>query len=192
MLMSRDARVGAICAAVAFGMVGLAYAAVPLYALFCQVTGFGGTTQRASAPSAVVLDRTITVRFDANVAPGLGWRFEPVQRTVEVRIGENALIFYRATNATDRPLVGTSTFNVTPETAGIYFQKLECFCFKEQRLEPGETIEMPVSFYVDPRLATDPETRGLTQITLSYTFHRVEKPAAPTAAGKSSPPPGGT
>jgi cytochrome c oxidase assembly protein subunit 11 len=192
MLISRDARVGAICGAVAVGMVGLAYAAVPLYTLFCQVTGFGGTTQRAKAPSAVVLDRTITVRFDANVAPGLGWRFEPVQRTVDVRIGENALIFYRATNTTKGVLVGTSTFNVTPEAAGIYFQKLECFCFKEQMLEPGESIEMPVSFYVDPRLASDPDTRGLTQITLSYTFHRVEKPKAPTTAAKTTLPPGGT
>ncbi|HRD74974.1 MAG TPA: cytochrome c oxidase assembly protein [Hyphomicrobiaceae bacterium] len=192
MLMSRDMRVAAICASIAFGMVGLAYAAVPIYTLFCKVTGFGGTTQRATAASSVILERTVTVRFDANTAPGLGWRFEPLQRTVDIKIGENTLVFYRATNTTDRAIVGSSTFNVAPESAGIYFQKLECFCFKEQLLEPGQTIEMPVSFYVDPRFASDPETKGLSQITLSYTFHKVEKPAAAAMPVKAAGPPGGT
>ncbi|MGE8943077.1 cytochrome c oxidase assembly protein [Leptospira interrogans] len=193
-LAARHRRVGLWCAAVAVGMVGLAYASVPLYTLFCQVTGYGGTTQRAAAPSETVLDRDMTIRFDANVAPGLGWKFEPVQHTVDVKIGENTLIFYRAENTSGRPITGTATFNVTPEIAGSYFNKLECFCFQEQRLEPGQAIDMPVSFFVDPAIVKDSSGAGnLTQITLSYTFHQVEpqksaaaRPAAVPAARETS------
>lgn len=171
------------CAAIVFGMLGAAYAAVPLYRLFCQLTGYDGTTMRAARPSDVVLDRTITIRFDANVGPHMPWRFEPVQRTLKVRLGENALAVYRATNPTDRPVTGTATFNVTPELAGGYFNKIECFCFQEQRLEPGESVEMPVSFFIDPAFVDDKNTAHLTQITLSYTFYPVEKPGGGVAEG---------
>jgi cytochrome c oxidase assembly protein subunit 11 len=169
-----DTKVALMCVAGAFAMVGMAYAAVPLYQMFCQVTGLGGTTQKAEKPSEVVLDRIVTVRFDANVSPKLGWSFEPVQRTVEAHIGENMLVFYRATNTTDRKITGTATFNVAPDAAGLYFSKIECFCFKEQTLEPGQSIEMPVSFFIDPALVKDPESSRLKDITLSYTFYPVE------------------
>lgn len=176
-------RTGAIMGLVAAGMLGMSFAAVPLYQLFCRVTGYGGTTQRVIQPSDTVLDRTMTIRFDANVN-GLAWSFAPVVRTIDVRIGENTLAFYRATNNSNVPLVGTSTFNVSPGIAGSHFNKLECFCFKEQRLEPGETIEMPVSFYVDPAIVADKDARHLSQITLSYTFFPVDKPKqAADAAG---------
>jgi cytochrome c oxidase assembly protein subunit 11 len=180
-----DTRVALACAAGALAMVGMAYAAVPLYQMFCQVTGLGGTTQRAERPSHVVLDRKVTVRFDANVSPKLGWTFEPVQRTIEVNLGENVLVFYRASNITDRPITGTATFNVAPDAAGLYFSKIECFCFTEQTLQPGETVEMPVSFFVDPGLVKDPDSARLRQITLSYTFYPVEggKAAGQSAVG---------
>jgi len=171
------------CAAIVITMVGAAYAAVPLYRLFCQTTGFDGTPRIAKAPSATMLERTVTIRFDANVAPGLPWRFEPAQRTLEVRLGENALAFYRATNASDRPIRGTATFNVLPEQAAAYFNKLECFCFKEQLLQPGESQELPVSFFVDPRITGDKDAGGVTHITLSYTFYPVT-PAKPGVAAK--------
>jgi cytochrome c oxidase assembly protein subunit 11 len=173
-LEARHRRVALWCAGVAALMLGAAYASVPLYTLFCQVTGYGGTTQRSEKPSSTVLDRVITIRFDANVAPGLGWKFEPVERTLDVRIGENTLAFYRATNTSGRPVNGTATFNVTPEIAGIYFNKIACFCFQEQHLEPGQTIDMPVSFFVDPAILEDSVAARLPQITLSYTFYPVE------------------
>lgn len=183
-------RVGAIMALVAAGMLGMAYAAVPLYQLFCQVTGYGGTTQRVARPSDTVLDRVITVRFDANIN-GLAWDFAPAVRTMDVRIGENTLAFYRATNRSDRALVGSASFNVSPDIAGSFFNKLECFCFKEQRLEPGETVEMPVSFYVDPALVADKDATKVSQITLSYTFYPVDKPReAADAAGRAKAPGG--
>jgi cytochrome c oxidase assembly protein subunit 11 len=169
-----DIKVALLCAGGVVTMAAMAYAAVPLYQMFCQVTGLGGTTQRVTQPSDTVLDRTVTVRFDANVSPKLGWSFEPVQRTVEAYIGENMLVFYRATNTTDRRITGTATFNVAPDAAGLYFSKIECFCFKEQTLEPGQSVEMPVSFYVDPALVQDPESSRLKEITLSYTFYPVE------------------
>jgi cytochrome c oxidase assembly protein subunit 11 len=177
------------CAGVAVAMVGAAYAAVPLYRLFCQVTGFDGTPRIASAPSTHVLEQALTIRFDANVAPGLGWRFEPVRTTMRVHLGENALAFYRATNTSDRPVRGTATFNVLPERTAVYFNKLECFCFKEQLLQPGESMEMPVSFFVDPQILSDKDARGVTDITLSYTFYPVApKPGiAETPAGAASP-----
>jgi cytochrome c oxidase assembly protein subunit 11 len=169
-----DTKVALMCVASAFAMGCMAYAAVPLYQMFCQVTGLGGTTQKAEKPSELVLDRLVTVRFDANVSPKLGWSFEPVQRTVEAHIGENMLVFYRATNMSDRKITGTATFNVAPDAAGLYFSKIECFCFKEQTLEPGQSIEMPVSFFIDPALVKDPESSRLKEITLSYTFYPVE------------------
>jgi cytochrome c oxidase assembly protein subunit 11 len=175
-LHHRHRSVALWCAAIVVAMVGAAYAAVPLYRLLCQVTGIDGTPRIASKPSATVLDRTITVRFDGNVAPGLAWEFGPVQRTLEVKIGENMLAFYRATNRSDRALVGTATFNVLPEQAGVFFNKLECFCFKEQRLEPGESAELPVSFFVDPQIVHDKDARSTTNITLSYTFYPVAAP----------------
>jgi cytochrome c oxidase assembly protein subunit 11 len=148
--------------------------------MFCQVTGFAGTTQRASKPSGTVLDKIIRVRFDANVGGGLPWRFEPDVRTVDIRIGENTLAFYRATNLSRQPTVGTATFNVSPDVTGAFFNKLQCFCFSEQRLEPGETVEMPVSFFVDPAIVDDKDGRGVREITLSYTFYPVDKPAQQT------------
>ncbi|MEQ1718783.1 MAG: cytochrome c oxidase assembly protein [Hyphomicrobium sp.] len=187
---AKNTRVGAIMGLVAVGMLGMAYAAVPLYQLFCQATGYGGTTQRVARPADKILDRTITVRFDANVN-GLPWSFEPVVRTVDVRIGETTLAFYRATNNSDRAVVGTSSFNVAPDIAGSFFNKLECFCFKEQRLEPGEMIEMPVSFYVDPSLVDDKDARKVTQITLSYTFYPVDKPKQAADAARGIGGPGG-
>lgn len=184
----RHGRVALICAAVGAGMLGLSYAAVPLYAMFCQVTGFAGTTQRAERPSDTVLDRAVTIRFDSNVAQGLGWTFEPVQRKVDVKIGENALAFYRAENTSGRPVTGTATFNVTPEIAGSYFNKIECFCFQEQRLDPGQSIDMPVSFFVDPAIVDDKTAGGLTQITLSYTFYPAEEMEAAAVAQPGSGP----
>jgi len=159
----------------AIGMLGMAYAAVPLYQMFCQVTGFAGTTKRAEAPSQTVTAKTVSIRFDSNVANGLGWEFKPVQRTMDVKVGENALAFYEATNTTDETLVGTATFNVAPDAAGYYFNKMECFCFTEQTLKPGETVEMPVSFFVDPDFNKDKESRQISQITLSYTFYPMDK-----------------
>ena len=153
------------------GMAGLAYASVPLYRLFCQVTGYGGTTQvAAAAPGAASEARMITVRFDATVAPSLPWRFEPTARAVEVAVGEERLAYFRATNLSDRPVTGMATFNVTPHKAGLYFKKIACFCFDRQVLEPGESVEMPVSFYVDPEIAGDPNLDEVKTITLSYTF----------------------
>jgi cytochrome c oxidase assembly protein subunit 11 len=177
------------CAVVVAGMVGAAYAASPLYRLFCETTGFDGTPRIATAPSSHVLDKTIAIRFDANVSPGLAWRFEPVNTTTRVKLGENTLAFYRATNTSDRPLRGTATFNVLPEQAAVFFNKLECFCFKEQLLQPGESVEMPVSFFIDPQIASNKDARAVTDITLSYTFYPVApKPGiAETPSGSTSP-----
>ncbi len=171
-------RVAVLAGGLAVLMLGMAYAAVPLYQMFCQVTGFAGTTQRATAAPDTVLNRTVTVRFDSNITGGLGWTFKPAERTIDVKIGENKLAFYHAKNISDVPLTGTASFNVAPEAAGFYFSKIECFCFQEQTLQPGETVEMPVSFFVDPEIVNDPDTRHLTQITLSYTFYPVEEKRA--------------
>jgi cytochrome c oxidase assembly protein subunit 11 len=186
----RNQRVGTMMGLVAVGMLGMAYAAVPLYQMFCQATGYGGTTQRVSKGSDKILDRVVTVRFDANVN-GISWTFEPVVRTVDVRIGENTLAFYRATNTSDRPLVGTSSFNVSPDIVGSFFNKMECFCFQEQRLEPGESIDLPVSFYVDPAIEGDKDGRKVKEITLSYTFYPVDKPKAAAAASAAGSGRGG-
>lgn len=185
-LNRRHRRVGMAAALFAVCMVGMAYAAVPLYRLLCQATGFAGTTQRATKPADTILERKITVRFDANVASGLNWQFTPIVNDMTVKIGENGLAFYRATNRSDRRVTGTATFNVTPEQLGIYFNKLECFCFKEQALEPGQSIEMPVSFFIDPAIEKDALARGISHVTLSYTFYAVAEPAAGVAAAPPS------
>jgi len=168
--------VAAACAVVVTGMVGMAYAAVPLYRLFCQVTGYGGTTQVAEENSSSVIARKIKVRFDANTAQGMAWSFKPAQREVELNVGANALAFYRAENRSRQRTVGTATFNVTPLAAGAYFNKIECFCFTEQVLEPGQSVDMPVSFFVDPEIDKDPDLANVTTITLSYTFFPSETP----------------
>lgn len=186
--VSSNARVAVVAASVAVFMLSMAYAAVPLYQMFCQVTGFAGTTQRAEkAPDeAEVLDQTIIVRFDSNVSNGLTWKFKPVQNTLDVKYGENRLAFYTATNTSDTAVTGTATFNVAPEAAGAYFNKIECFCFTEQTLQPGETVEMPVSFFVDPEMVKDRSARSITQVTLSYTFFPVaEEKRADAAVGTS-------
>ena len=161
-----------LVASVVFFMGALSYASVPLYKLFCQVTGYGGTTQVVQNVSDKVVDRSITVRFDANVNPALDWRFAPTQKSIKLSLGENALAFYRAENTGSGPLVGTATFNVTPDKAGIYFNKVECFCFQEQLLAPNQVIDMPVSFFIDPDMMNDPNLDDVTTITLSYTFFR--------------------
>lgn len=171
---ARNARTVGVLAAVVVGMIGFSYASVPLYELFCRVTGFGGTTQVAEAGADQVLDRTFTIRFDSNVNDALGWRFEPVQKVTSVKVGETKLAFYRATNTSDETVVGTATFNVTPDKAGLYFNKIECFCFTQQVLRPGETVDMPVSFYLDPELVEDAKMDGVTTVTLSYTFYRAQ------------------
>ena len=170
------------------GMVGLAYASVPLYRLFCQVTGYEGTTRRASVAPDTVLARSLTIEFDANVGPGISWRFEPAQRAQQLKIGEQGLAFYRATNLSDRPQVGMAVFNVTPHKAGSYFNKIECFCFTAQRLEPGQRAEMPVAYFIDPAINDDVDLKKLTTITLSYTFYPADK--APVEASFSPVPPG--
>ena len=173
-------RTGVLSALVAVGMVGLAYASVPLYRIFCQVTGFGGTTMQVSESEvpAQPLAQTISVRFDANVAPGLSWSFAPVKSHETVRIGERRLTFYRATNHSDQPITGTATFNVSPDTAGGYFMKTQCFCFQEQTLRPGQTVDMAIVYFVDPAILDDANGRRIDEITLSYTFFPVDTPKA--------------
>ncbi|MBL8658697.1 MAG: cytochrome c oxidase assembly protein [Rhodospirillales bacterium] len=169
----KKARSAVVLFAIAGGMVGLSFASVPLYRAFCQATGYGGTprTENVTAPTTIT-DRRVTVQFDANVNPELPWRFKPVQRSVDVRLGEETLIHYTATNLSDRPLTGTATFNVSPDAAAQYFSKIQCFCFTEQTLAPGQEVSMPVLFYVDPAIAADADARDISTITLSYTFYR--------------------
>jgi cytochrome c oxidase assembly protein subunit 11 len=186
LLQSRNRRTLFAVSGIVVGMLGLAYASVPLYRLFCQVTGFGGTTQVASVESEAVLDRTITVRFNASRDPSLPWSFQPEQRSVEVRIGETGLAYYRADNRSPLPVVGVATYNVTPLKAGIYFNKLACFCFENQVLQPGEGIDMPVSFFVDPAIADDPSMDDVTTITLSYTFFRATDQGQAELAGAAA------
>ena len=163
----------AILGALVVGMVGLSYASVPLYDLFCKVTGYGGTTQVAdSGSSQIVMGHPVDVRFDANVNPALHWQFVAVDRKVTLNPGEEVVINYRATNLADTPSTGTSTFNVTPVKAGPFFMKLDCFCFIEQTLQPGESVDMPVRFFVDPEIVSDENARDIQEIILSYTFFR--------------------
>ena len=158
------------------GMLALAFASVPLYRMFCELTGFDGTPLRAErAPGAVV--GQVGVRFDANVQPGLPWRFEPAGK-VRIAPGAQTRVFYRATNLTARPLTGQAVFNVTPDQAGKYFKKIECFCFTEQTLGPGQSVKMPILFFVDPAMLKDEDTKDIDEITLSYTFYPVETAAA--------------
>lgn len=172
-LARRNARIGAICFVAFAGMVGAAYAAVPLYKAFCQLTGFDGTVRKAEAAPGQVLDRELTIRFDANVR-NMPWDFKPNQVSQEVKIGDTGLAFFRVTNNGKTPITGRATYGVLPEQAGAYFQKLECFCFNEQTVQPGQTMEFPVVYFVDPQYASDPETKGGQEITLSYTFFPVE------------------
>jgi len=152
-------------------MVGVSFAAVPLYRIFCQVTGYGGTTSSADVAPSTVLDRTMTIRFDSNVNSGLDWEFRPVEHSQDIKIGETGLAFYQARNLTDEVLVGTATFNVTPPSAGYYFTKIDCFCFTEQVLQPGQVIDMPVTYFVDPEIVDDKDLDHVKTITLSYTFY---------------------
>lgn len=161
--------------AVVVVMVGLSYAAVPLYDLFCRVTGFGGTTQRAEMAPSTVLAQSMTIRFDASVNRSLPWRFSPPAEPVTLPIGESGLAFYHVENVSDSPIIGTATFNVSPPQAGYYFNKIACFCFTEQELAPGEQADLPVTFFVDPEIVNDPELKGVKTITLSYTFFQSPK-----------------
>ncbi|MGB7205371.1 MAG: cytochrome c oxidase assembly protein [Anderseniella sp.] len=178
----RNLRTAIMAGSVAVGMVGVAYASVPLYKLFCQVTGFGGTTQRADAAPQQVLDQKITVAFDANVNAGLSWTFKPLQHNQTIRIGEQTLAFYKAVNTGTEQVTGTATFNVSPAQAGAYFSKIECFCFTEQTLQPGQSIDMPVTYFVDPDIINDPDLKNVTTITLSYTFFAVDKEPVKTSS----------
>jgi cytochrome c oxidase assembly protein subunit 11 len=169
-------RTAAQLALVVVVMVSLSFAAVPFYDWFCRVTGYGGATGRAEAAPGQLLDRTITVRFDASLERGMPWDFRPLQRSMTVRIGETGLAFYEAHNPTGRPVAGVASFNVTPDAAGGHFTKIACFCFEMQVLQPGERVQMPVTFFVDPAIAGDAEARLLQEITLSYTFHEAPIP----------------
>ncbi len=171
--MKRNTRTALFLVLLVFGMTGVAFASVPLYRLFCQVTGFGGTPTRADAAPGAVAGQ-IGVRFDANINQALPWKFEPVQRTVRVAPGARTQVLYRARNLSARTTTGTAVFNVTPAKAGQYFSKIQCFCFTEQVLKPGESVDMPVIFFVDPAIAKDPDARHIDEITLSYTFYPVE------------------
>ena len=167
-------------------MGALAWASVPFYNWFCRVTGFGGITNTAVAESDVVLDRTIKVRFDANTAQNMPWEFKPVQREVELRIGETGLAFYEAYNPTDRVVAGTASYNVAPYDAGYFFTKIDCFCFTQQVLQPGERVQMPVTFYVDPEMVDDRDAKFINRITLSYTFYETEIPEEVATAPASA------
>ena len=171
-----------LLASVVVGMLGLSFASVPLYRLFCQTTGVGGTTQRATTAPSKAAATSITIRFEADTAPDLGWEFQPLQSTLTVHPGEEKKAFYRAINKTAGPVTGSATYNVTPAKVGIYFDKLQCFCFSEQHLAAGERADMPVVFFVDPDILTDPNTSDVRTITLSYTMFRAHQPARPTAS----------
>ena len=182
----KNLRVAGIAAGAALGMLGLAYASVPLYALFCQVTGFGGTTQRAVAAPEKPSGETIAVRFDANISGNLGWTFHAEQPVMTVKVGEQSMAHYRAVNTSDKVLTGSAIFNVTPVAAGIYFNKIQCFCFTEQTLKPGESADMPVVYFVDPDMLQDADAAGIKEITLSYTFYPVDTPNTASDASAAS------
>lgn len=171
---AKNRKVAMIVGAVALAMLGVGYAAVPLYRIFCQTTGFGGTTMRVSeaqAATVVATDKEMRIRFDANVERGMPWRFRPVQATDTVAVGVRDMAVFTARNLSDKPVTGTASFNVEPEQAGKYFSKIQCFCFTEQTLKPGEEVRMPVIYYVDPKILDDPDAKDVGEITLSYTFH---------------------
>lgn len=181
-----NARTGVLALLGAAAMLGLGFASAPLYRIFCQVTGFGGTTMKATEAEAAavqVTNKVISVRFDANVDRQLPWQFQMQQTTQDLRIGARKMAFYTAQNLSDQPITGIASYNVEPELAGKYFHKIQCFCFNEQTLQPGQSVNMPVIYYVDPRILDDPETRDIQQITLSYTFHKsVNQPVQKLAA----------
>ena len=186
-------RTGILAALIVAAMIGLAYASVPLYRLFCQTTGFGGTTGRAEVaalPDAAALralgGRTIKVRFDSNTAPGMAWRFVPRDRETAIRIGEKRLAYFTATNLAGVPTTGRAVFNVSPDVAGAYFRKIECFCFTEQTLGAGETVQMPVTYFIDPAILDDPDAKKIDEITLSYTFFPVDRPEPEPVSGAST------
>jgi len=183
--MEKKAKIAIIAGLAPILMFGAAFAGVPLYKLFCEKTGYNGTTSVAKRAASSISNQQIKVRFDANVMPNVPWRFSPEQSEVSLRLGENGLAFYRVTNNSDHPITAIANYNVTPHKAAIYFQKLECFCFKNQTLAAGETREMPVIFYVDPRLASDAKTSDVSQVTLSYTFFEVPKQAVDLQTGPS-------
>jgi len=188
-----NTRLAVALAAVCGVMVGASFAAVPFYSWFCQVTGYGGTTSVAAAAALAVVDREVTVSFDANTAPDMPWQFRPKQQSMKLRLGETGLAFYEAFNPTDSVVAGQAGYNVVPFEIGNYFDKIACFCFTMQVLQPHERVEMPVSFYVDPAMLDDIESRGITEITLSYTMFRAELPeaglpAAPAASRLAAAP----
>ncbi|MCH8861942.1 MAG: cytochrome c oxidase assembly protein [Proteobacteria bacterium] len=175
MTNSKNNRTALVLAGVAVGMVGMAYAAVPLYQIFCQITGYGGTTQVAQAAERPILERVIKVRFSANTHRDMPWNFRPLQGMQRARVGEQMLAFFEATNTTAHVITGTATFNVTPHKAGAYFSKIQCFCFTEQTLAPGERADMPVTYFIDPAIMDDPGLDDVKEIVLSYTFFRSGK-----------------
>ena len=190
-LEQRNRRVFFIGLLVAAGMLALGFAAVPLYRMFCQVTGFGGTTQRATSADADLAQqmaasaggKTFSIRFDGNTERGMPWAFHPEQATDTVAVGQRDMAIYLAKNTSDRPITGSATFNVEPEQAGAYFNKIQCFCFTEQTLQPGQEVRMPVLYYVDPKALDDPNMKGVEQITLSYTFHEAIDASDPEPTG---------
>jgi len=193
-MSDRNRRTALYSSAFALGMLGMGFAAVPLYDMFCRVTGFGGTTQRADLAEANTVEvgtQTMSVRFDGNTDPNLPWKFAPMQVTQKMPIGTRKLAFYRAENLSDKPVTGVASFNVQPELAGLYFKKIHCFCFEQQTLQPGQSVELPVQYYVDPAILKDPETAGIKQITLSYTFHvsADQQPAGKVASKALDPLP---
>ena len=189
-LRRRDAIVATSCGLCVAFMVAAAYAAVPFYDWFCRATGFNGTTQVATSSPSAPIGRKVTVRFDANVGPGLPWRFEPERNSIEVRLGEVVTVNYRVINQSARPVTASAAYNVTPLNMGAYFQKINCFCFTEQRLKAAETRDMAVVFYVDPAMAKDPDGAEVDTITLSYTFYPWREPSRPMADGAPAGKPG--
>ncbi len=181
----KSVRLALMLASVAVGMVGLAYASVPLYDLFCRVTGYGGTTQQADLAPDVILDRDVTIEFDANTSREMPWDFKPAKPKITMKVGETGLAFYEAYNPTNRAIKGTATFNVTPQKVGQYFTKIDCFCFTEQVLQPGERVDMPVTFFVDPEIDKDPNAKEVKVITLSYTFFISEDDEETEVSAKS-------
>lgn len=179
-------RTALICAGIAMGMTGLSFAAVPLYDMLCKATGFGGTPMVGTAGAAKILDRTMSVRFDANVAPGLGWTFTPESPEIRLRVGETKTVFYKITNRTDRASTGIASYNIAPEKGAAFFVKIQCFCFTEHTLQPGESLEAPVVFYIDPEIADNRELDGLKAITLSYTYF-ASKAGQPLAQSGGNP-----
>jgi cytochrome c oxidase assembly protein subunit 11 len=184
MSISKNLRVALSATAVTVSMLGLSYAAVPFYKAFCQATGFGGTTQRADAAPEKSTEQFITIRFDANTSSALTWNFQPRQTEMKVKIGEQTLAFFDAKNVGRKIMTGSAVFNVTPPSAGAYFNKIECFCFTKQALNPGEAKEFPVSYFVDPAILDDPDAKGIHEITLSYTFYPAD--ADKTAEAKAN------